>query len=307
MIGRVWKKLNLPAHSAVTAVTFVAWSVVSSTTLWGESATYPPPGLIALAAGCQLVILCVVVYLRKTVRERLNVPGDLTSDAIITIPWTCCLPCQGPALELASMDRALGGGPMPSVPSSEPPTSKWSTSLLGCDWSLTGDLPQYQCGTLCPFFIHVRLLYRLGLGSCCVTVGLIALQVLPPLLVLLVALAKGSFAMAQLAWSMWLANPAMFCLTVGLRWRIRSRYSIFGTLSDDVLVALCCSPCLLAQMERETMREVTGKMARLILSGQDKEVGGSDNATGGPGDSISIALPESSITGAHKEGEPAVL
>lgn len=304
MVGRVWRKANLPAPAVAAFIAAFINLPLLITESWLE--TLPPNTsvgkalivLIVVAILCNAVSIGMVVYLRYKTREILGISGNVATDCCVTFPWICCLPFpfQGPALELASMDRALT--PMnaprrvtiPRTANGSAFGSQWGTTLWGCDaFNLNGDLPQYCCAWSCPTFYHVRLLYRIQVGSLLLFAALVALLVLPSAIVFLVSLGtitsdpQKSYDLRQTAWALWVMNPTMILTTVYIRGVIRKRYEIHGTVTDDLCVTFFCQPCVLAQMDRETVHEVAGIVSQ--IEEQDDNYGstnnGKDNSSNG--------------------------
>jgi len=279
MITRVWQKLKLPSPmlatllSAAFALPLIIGEIWAQTLSPKDKVSSSFISTIVIGGFTNMALVGVVIYLRKKTRESLGIRGTILSDFCITFPWTCCVsvPCQGPALELASMDRALTpmnalrNNPIPRTATGTSVNSTWGTSLWGCDIkSFNGDLPQYCCAFSCPAFMHLRLLYRMKLNSNLVFGTIFALLVLPSLLFIIASgltfttSPQTSYDLRQTAWGLWFYNPTMILVTIYIRGIIRNHYNIHGTVTDDICVSVCCEPCVLAQMERETVDLIEG-------------------------------------------------
>lgn len=243
-----------------------------------------PVWLAVLAVFCWLADIGVVVWLRGRVRAQSGIPGHVFDDALSMLPLMCCCPCQGYARELAVMDRQLTPGVIasPDAPRAVTSRPRWTTTLCGCNPSLTGDCPQFNCAIMCPWFIQLRVLYRLGKGSLKRALGLIALQTLVPLVIL----AAVTFTHAGAGWQAFAnlliaTNILGSIVSVYLRTSVRERYGIPGTISDDAILAVCCPACSLAQLERETAPalEIAAAAGGAAAGGP---VGGGPSPSGAP-------------------------
>ena len=240
MLGRVYTKLGLPSPVLFT----LAMAVVSffSIVTYGLDAAVGP-AILALSFLPAATIIIVTVWLRMRVRSQAGIPGSIRWDFCAVVPWMCGLPCQGYTAELASMDRQLSPTSSDTQSTTFSPRNKWSTGLFDCGLcTLTGALPQFCCAVSFPFFIEIRLLYRLGKGGLLSAIGLAALQVLLPAILFIIALATHSITLFIVSAVLYISNALGLLVHAWMRSSVRERYSIAGTLSDDVLQVCQLSP-----------------------------------------------------------------
>ena len=232
MLGRVYMKLGLPSPILFTfAMAIVSFFSINTYRLQKSDG----PAIIALTLLAAVTIILVTVWLRMRVRSQAGIPGSLRWDFCAVVPWMCALPCQGYPAELAAMDRQLSPTFSDTQSTNFAPRNKWSTGLFECGLcTLTGTLPQFCCAANFPFFVQIRLLYRLGKGSLLSVISLAALQVLLPAILLIIALATESITLIIVSCLLYFYAVGLVVL-VWLRSSVRERYHIVGTLPDDFL------------------------------------------------------------------------
>ena len=178
-------------------------------------------------------------------------------------PYVCgdvASSCFCSCFELASIDRQLDVSP--STPhnavyaSNTSRRDRWSASLCGWDMSLLGKWPEFLCALTQPWFMQTRLLHRIGKYSLLCVVLLVVLEIsVPVTFIALSAHTDNIFleilfaALSGLFTSM---NLVANAYGVWLRYTVREKLGIYGTVSDYCCVTICCSSCALVQMDQET-------------------------------------------------------
>ena len=225
------------------------------------------PATAAAGGFFQIVYLAVIIgatfAMRRHMRTLFNLPTVI--DCLASIH-----PCS--VWGLTVLDRQASPPPPPAPVDSDAVnvagTGEWSTPLFGC---VPHDCHTYNCATVTPWFMQLRLLVRLGTSS--------------PWLV-----AAGLFVLYNFGMTAWSANSsgtpqaarvllsmagalclgAFFFVSVHTRIRIRARYGVQGSALRDCAEVVCCHPCALAQMDRQT-----SDLARApLLSGHAKSPSG---------------------------------
>lgn len=258
MISRVYKKLGYPYPLLVLLLAICVWIPSGSSLLWGsvsevsEGKMAVPISAIVFGIVCQAALLAAICWLRNRVRVKYGLEGTICGD----IASSCFCSC----FELASIDRQLDVSPsMPHDAVHTPNTSRrdrWSASLCGWDMSLLGKWPEFLCALTQPWFMQTRLLHRIGRYSLLRVVLLAVLEISVPVTFLTLSAETESIllkvlftALSGLFTSM---NVVANAYGVWLRYTVREKIGIYGTVSDDCCVTICCSSCALVQMDQET-------------------------------------------------------
>jgi Cys-rich protein (TIGR01571 family) len=243
----------LSREAAFGGALFVFALLVTGTAM--ETSTSPA----AVAAGIffQLMYLAAIFgatfAMRRHMRALFSLPGSSVVDCLASI-----YPCS--VWGLTVLDRQASPPPLPGGGASAPvdanavnvagSAGKWSTPLWGC---LPHDLHTFQCAAVTPWFMQLRLLVRLGTSSpWLAAVGLFVLYDFGT--TAWSANTKGSSQEVRVLLSMAgsLCLGAYLFVSVHTRARIRARYGVEGSTLRDVAEVVCCHPCALAQMDRQT-------------------------------------------------------
>lgn len=129
------------------------------------------------------------------------------------------------------------------------------------------NLAAVNCSWWCPWFMQTRLFIRMGTKARTATAAFLFAAFLLPILGTLsisIEYTKDSTWSGLMTLVVIIQVLALSCtigITFLLRKRVREANGIAGSAMDDVLMAVFCGPCALAQMERQTQALVPGAHA----------------------------------------------